>query len=74
MSHEAKKGILGSCCACLQRMQHWLLAEPAVVAAPELSALTKPQLVAVVAHQVLVNATRSSGSSAVGRVPCTFAV
>ena len=59
MSHEAKKGILGSYCACLQRMQRWLLVEPAVVAGPELFASTKPQLVAVVARPVRVNATRS---------------
>jgi hypothetical protein len=58
-SHEAKKGIPGSCCACQQRTQHWLLAEPAVVAGPALSALTKPQLVAVVAHPVQVSATKS---------------
>ena len=59
MSHEAKRDIQDSCCACLQRMQHWLLVEPAVVAGPELFASTKPQLVAVVARPVRVNATRS---------------
>ena len=59
VSHEAKKGILGSCCACQQRTQHWLLAGPAVVAEPELSASTKPQLVAVVALPVQESATRS---------------
>ena len=73
MSHEAKRDIQDSCCACLQRMQHWLLVEPAVVAGPELFASTKPQLVAVVAHRVQVSAMKSSSSSAVGKVLCTFA-
>jgi hypothetical protein len=59
VSHEAKKGILDSCCACLQRKQHWLLAEPAVVEQPELFALTELQLVAVVAHRAQVSATKS---------------
>lgn len=72
VSHEAKKGILDSCCACLQRKQHWLLAEPAVVEQLELFALTEPQLVAVVAHRVQVSATKSSDSSAAGKAQCTF--